>query len=207
MYIPKHFEKTDIPEIHGLIEQYPFGAWVMSGSAGLNANHVPFLIDRTRGEFGTLVAHVARANSIWKQCDSSTEALVIFKGPQSYITPSWYASKRVNGMVVPTWNYCVVHAYGVPRAIEDKDWLRSHVSQLSSVHESPQASPWTLADAPSEFIDKLLNVIVGIEIPISRVLGKWKLSQNRPAADKASLVEGLRAAGDHSMAEWVEQYR
>ena len=210
MYVPQHFEMSKTPVLHDFIQRNPLGSWVIWGREGLDANHIPFLIDRNRGEFGTLMGHVARANPVWKESSAGTRSMVIFCGPQGYISPNWYPSKRDKGMVVPTWNYCVVHAHGTPRVIEKKTWLRDHVAQLVDVHESSQAVPWKVDDAPSEFIDKMLNAIVGIEIPISRLVGKWKVSQNRSEVDRQGVVAGLRAKGDEvsaSMAGLVEESR
>jgi transcriptional regulator len=196
MYIPKHFEETDLPTLHALIRSHPLGAWVTHIDAALVVNHIPFLVDSSRGPHGTLVGHVARANPIWKSLSTGIDSVVIFQGPQSYITPSWYPSKHETGKAVPTWNYAVVHAHGTPRRIEDRDWLLDHVSTLTAAHESERAVPWTIADAPAAYIDALLQAIVGIEIPIARLDGKWKASQNRPAADRLGVIAGLEEQND-----------
>ena len=180
MYTPEHFEERDVTVLHALMRSHPLGAWVTHGEEGLVVNHIPFLVDSTRGEYGTLIGHVARANPIWKSLTEERACVVIFQGPQTYITPSWYASKQVHGKVVPTWNYAVVHAHGVPCAIDDRAWLLKHVTELSDLHESERAVPWSVSDAPPDFIDSMLKAIVGIEIPISTLVGKWKTSQNRP---------------------------
>ena len=209
MYVPQHFAETDIAVLHALIGAHPLGTWVSAAESGLAANHVPFLIDPSRGERGTLIAHVARANPIWRTFSTSVPSLVVFQGAQTYITPSWYASKRAHGKTVPTWNYVVVHAHGVPHAIEDRDWLRTHLEALVAVHEASQAVPWKIDDAPADFIDGLLRMIVGIEIPIARLVGKWKVSQNRPEPDKVGVVAGLSSRGDApsaAMADLVRQH-
>jgi len=196
MYVPKHNEEKDLAVMHGLIRTHPLGAWVTPGDGELIANHIPFLVDEARGEFGTLVGHVARANPVWRSFSASVNSVVIFQGPQTYITPSWYEGKQTHGREVPTWNYAVVHAHGIPRAIEDRDWLRAHVTQLVDTHEAAEAVPWKVSDAPAEFLDRMLNGIVGIEIPIARITGKWKASQNRTEVDRSRVVEGLRTRGD-----------
>jgi transcriptional regulator len=196
MYIPKHFEENDVTVLHGLIQSRPFGTWVAWANGELVVNHLPFLIDASRGELGTLVGHVARANPVWRAIADATPSIVVFQGTQKYITPSWYPSKQETGKVVPTWNYAVVHAKGSPRVIDDKDWLRAHVTELSERHEHERPEPWKVTDAPSDFIDALLNAIIGIEIPLDSLHGKWKLGQNRSAADLAGTIAGLSAQGD-----------
>ncbi len=206
MYVPAHHEETDAAVLHALIRERPLGTWVLHDGSGLVANHVPFLLDADRGPWGTLVAHVARANPAWRLAAAGHPSMVIFQGAQCYITPSWYASKREHGKVVPTWNYAVVHAHGVPRAIEDRDWLLALVTRLTGVHESTQATPWQVTDAPADYIDRLLPTIVGIEVELTKLVGKWKVSQNRPDADKRGVVAGLRSRGDAESAELVERF-
>lgn len=200
MYLPALTPETDPETLHALIRAHPLGAWVTQGEGELTADHIPFLVDRDAGEHGTLVGHVARANPVWQALGQGTESLVIFQGPQSYITPSWYLAKQEHGKVVPTWNYAVVHVHGMPRAIEDRDWLRRLVSRLTDTHEAPRAAPWAVADAPADYLDGMLRAIVGIEIPIARIVGKWKVSKNRPAADRKGVVDGLIANGDETSA-------
>lgn len=209
MYVPKHHEESDISVLHALIRSQPLGTWVTPGDAELLANHIPFLLDTTRGEYGTLIGHVARANPAWQIFSKAINSVVAFQGPQTYITPSWYPSKHAHGKAVPTWNYAVVHAYGMPRAIEDRDWLLRHVNQLTDVHEADQALPWKVSDAPEEFTDKMLQAIVGIEIQITKLVGKWKVSQNRPVPDKLGVVAGLIGRDDaqsKEMASLVSQH-
>lgn len=201
MYAPAHHAETDLAVLHALIRAQPLGTWVTQGEGELIANHVPFLLDESRGEHGTLVAHVARANPVWRSFSKSVDSVVIFQGAQSYITPSWYASKREHGKVVPTWNYAVVHAHGMPRAILDRDWLHALVTRLTRTHEAARAQPWAVSDAPADFIERQLQAIVGIEIPITRLVGKWKVSQNRPAADRAGVVAGLLERGEAESTE------
>jgi transcriptional regulator len=196
MYVPKLFEERDLEVLHALIRAHSLGTWVTEAEGALAVNHIPFLLDATRGEYGTLVAHVARANDIWQSFARHLASVVIFQGPQTYITPSWYATKRATGKAVPTWNYAVVHAHGIPRAIEDRDWLLNHVTALSNFHEAGRAVPWSVADAPPDFIESLLANIVGIEIPINTLVGKWKTSQNRSLPDKHGIIAGLHERAD-----------
>lgn len=210
MYLPSHFEETRVEVLHELIRRHPLGALITSGADGLNANHVPFVVDPHPAPFGTLRAHVARANPVWRDFSREVEPLVIFQGPQAYITPSWYQTKRETGKVVPTYNYIVVHAHGAMRIFEDAEWLRKFVGGLTDRFEASRARPWAMTDAPDEFIAAQLRAIVGIEIPIARLIGKWKTSQNRPAMDQKGVVAGLRESEDavaQAMAVAVEQNR
>jgi transcriptional regulator len=174
---------------------------VTTGDAGLVANHIPFLIDAARGEFGTLVGHVAKANPVWRSLPAEKESMVIFQGPDAYVSPSWYPSKKEHGKVVPTWNYAVVHAFGSPQAIHDHAWLLDLVERLTTKHESGRPASWKVTDAPADYISKRLDVIVGIEIPIRRIEGKWKASQNQPLPDKMGIVAGLNAEARPASAE------
>jgi transcriptional regulator len=201
MYLPKHFEESRVEVMHGLIRQCPLAALVTLGSAGLSANHIPMEVDPVPAPFGTLRGHVARANPLWRDFTADVEALVIFQGPSGYVTPAWYATKRENGKVVPTYNYAVVHASGPLRIIEDAEWLRGLVVRLTGRFEAGRAEPWQVTDAPAGYIEAQLRAIVGIEIPVRRLLGKWKMSQNRPAADRAGVVQGLRATEGSDPAE------
>lgn len=209
MYIPQHHEESDPDVLRALVQSHPLGTWVTQGDGELLANPIPFLFNPTRGEHGTLTGHVARANRVWHSFSKTMPSLVIFQGPQTYITPSWYPSKQAHGKAVPTWNYAVVHAHGLPRAIEEPDWLLQHVTQLTNTHEAGQALPWQVADAPPDYIDRMLQAIVGIEIPLTRLVGKWKVSQNRPQPDKLGVVAGLRMREDSAakaMADLVQHY-
>jgi len=165
------------------------------GPSGLQANHIPFLIDADGSARGTLRAHLARANPQCSDLAVVDECLVAFQGPQQYISPSLYPTKREHGKVVPTWNYITVHAWGRPRIIEDAAWLRQQVEDLTSHKESSRSAPWRVSDAPEPYVAAQLKGIVGIEIPISRIEGKWKVSQNRPAIDQAGVAAGLRGSG------------
>jgi transcriptional regulator len=208
MYSPSQFEETRIEELHALIRAHPLGTLITLGSAGLEANHIPFEVSAEPAPFGTLRGHVARANPMWQDFFADTGALVVFQGPSAYITPSWYATKGDSGKVVPTYNYAVVHAYGPLRTIEDSVWLRELVGRLTDRFESVRAQPWQVTDAPPDFIDKMLGAIVGLEIPIARLIGKWKMSQNRPALDRPGIISGLREASSDEaagVADLVEQ--
>jgi transcriptional regulator len=209
MYQPAHHREDRLDNQHALIRAFPLGTLVTVGPSGLVANHVPFLIDPEASKLGTLRAHIARANPQWREFDPAAEALVIFQGAERYITPSWYETKRETGKVVPTWNYAVVHAYGPMRAIEDQSWLRQQIEDLTRVNEAGRAAPWQVADAPESFVAAMARGIVGLEIEIARIEGKWKVSQNRPEADRRGVVQGLQAEADapaHEMAELVAQF-
>jgi transcriptional regulator len=188
MYAPSHFEETRLDKLHALIEAHPLGTLVTHSDAGLDADHIPFEIAAPTAEapFGTLRAHVARANPLWRQ--SGAGVLVVFQGPSAYVSPSLYAEKPVSGKVVPTYNYAVVHAHGMLRAIEDPAWILALLERLTARHESVRSESWSVRDAPPGYIDALLKAIVGIEIPLDRLQGKWKLSQNRPPGDQAAVA-------------------
>ena len=192
MYVPSHFEETRVEVLHQLIREHSLAVLVTLGSEGINANHIPFEIDPEPAPFGTLRGHVARANPVWRDFSKDVAPLAIFQGPQTYITPSWYQTKKETGKVVPTYNYVVVHAYGALRPIEDRVWLRGLVERLTNRYESARPESWKVTDAPGDFIEKQLRAIVGIEIPITKLVGKWKVSQNRPSADRDGVVKGLR---------------
>jgi transcriptional regulator len=191
MYAPTHFEETDLATLHALIGAQPLGAIVTHGEDGLSADHIPFEIGAPTPDapFGVLRAHVARANRLWQR--AGADSLVVFQGPQAYISPSFYEEKQATGKVVPTWDYAVVHAHGVLRAIEDPAWILTLLERLTAHHEAPRKAPWSVHDAPRDYIDKLLNAIVGLEIPLTRLEGKWKVSQNRPRQDQANIAAGL----------------
>jgi transcriptional regulator len=209
MYQPAHHREDRLEVQHALIRAFPLGILVTVGPSGLVANHVPFLIDPEASKLGTLRAHIARANPLWREFDPAQEALVIFQGAERYITPSWYETKRETGKVVPTWNYTVVHAYGPMKVIEDQAWLRRQIEDLTRFNEAARAEPWTVTDAPDSFVAAMARGIVGIEIEIARIEGKWKVSQNRPEGDRRGVVEGLRAEADapaHDMAALVAAF-
>jgi transcriptional regulator len=208
MYTPQHFAESRTEVLHELIRRHPLGALIAATPDGVEASHVPFEIDAGSDAHGVLRCHLARANPLWKSLDAATQSLVIFQGEDSYISPAWYAAKQQHGKVVPTWNYIVVHAYGKPRVIHDAEWLRTLVTQLTSRHEAGRADPWRVTDAPADYVDKMLQAIVGVEIEIKRLTGSWKLSQNRSAADRQGVVRGLAASSspiDAAMAQLVER--
>lgn len=213
MYLPAQFQEHRTATLHDLIRAHPLATLVTMCSDGLVANHIPMEIDSTAGALGTLRGHVARANPVWTSYRPEIDAMAVFQGPESYITPSYYATKATTGKVVPTWNYAVVHAHGPLRVIEDRAWLRRLVEQLTDRHEADHglatgAAPWQVSDAPAAYIDKLLDLIVGIEVPIARFEGKWKVSQNRPPEDRAGVIAGLGDGADamqHAMAELVRE--
>jgi transcriptional regulator len=196
MYQPSHFREDRLAVQHALIRAHSLGLLVTAGPGGLQANHVPFLIDAGNPEHGTLRAHLARANPQLLELAAVAECLVVFQGPQQYISPSLYPTKREHGKVVPTWNYITVHAWGRPQVIDDAAWLRRQVDDLTAHKEGSRPAPWHVSDAPEPFVAVQLKSIVGIEIPIARIEGKWKVSQNRPAVDRTGVVAGLRGHGD-----------
>ncbi len=195
MYRPPHFREDRLGVQHELIRRFPLGTLFTCGRAGMMANHVPFLLHAEEGERGTLRAHLARANPQLAELGEVEECLVVFTGPEDYISPGWYASKREHGKVVPTWNFVAVHVWGRPRVVEDASWLQQHLEALTNRHERALPQPWAVDDAPADFIAQMKRAIVGLELPIARSEGKWKLSQNRSAEDRAGVLVGLRARG------------
>ena len=196
MYEPPLHRNEDLAAQHDLIRAHPLGLLISHGASGLLANAIPFLIDPAASKFGTLRAHVARANPQWRDLETAGEALVVFQGVQHYVTPSWYETKRETGKVVPTWNYVVVQARGKPIVTSDAAWLRDQIEALTRKKESDRAAPWAVGDAPEDFIEQQMRAIVGIEIEIFDIKGKWKVSQNRTAEDRAGVIAGLQAEGD-----------
>jgi transcriptional regulator len=194
MYLPGHFAETRAEVLHAAMHEHPFATLVAHGEGGLTADHLPLHLEPEIGPFGALQGHVARANPLWRKAADS-DVLVIFHGPQTYITPSWYETKREHGKAVPTWNYLVIHARGRLRAIDDPAWLLGKLEDLVARHEAGFAESWQISDAPPDYIDKMLAAIVGIEIVISEITGKWKVSQNQPGVNRAGVVVGLRGQG------------
>jgi transcriptional regulator len=196
MYVPEHFAESDTVAMHRLIQAFPLGTLVTLGADGLAANHIPFVLDAHAGEHGRLLGHVARNNGVWRDHDPDRDALVVFQSVEAYITPNWYATKRETHEVVPTWNYAVVHAYGRLIVHDDTKWVRGQAGMLTKQQEAAQLTPWKMADAPPAYTAANLEQIVGIEIPIARLVGKVKASQNRRAADREGAIDGLRETGD-----------
>ncbi len=205
MYLPAHFREDRLDIQHDLIRTNPLGLLVSSGAGGLDANPIPFVLDGGLTALGTLKCHVARANPLWSELATVGECLVVFQGPSAYVTPSWYPSKRETGRVVPTWNYVAVHVWGRPQIREDAAWIRGQLEALTRQQERDLPEPWQVGDAPEAFVEAQLRGIVGIEIPIGRIQGKWKASQNRTTPDRAGVAAGLRAQGGgaREMAELV----
>jgi transcriptional regulator len=195
MYQPPHFREDRLAVQHALIRSHSLGILITAGAGGLQANHIPFLVDAESSERGTLRGHLARANPQVQELAAVAECLVVFQGPQHYISPSLYPTKRETGKVVPTWNYITVHAWGRPRVIDDAAWLRGQVDDLTNHKEASRADPWHVSDAPEPFVAAQIKGIIGLEIPIARIEGKWKVSQNRPAVDQAGVIAGLRGNG------------
>lgn len=191
MYLPKHFEQHDPAALQGLMREHPLAVLVTTGADGVTADHVPLEYDTASG---VLRGHVARANPLWRHADGQP-VLAVFRGAEAYITPSWYPSKAEHHKVVPTWNYAVVHAHGRLRALDDAPWLRDLVGRLTDHHEAPRAQPWAVGDAPDDYVQQMLRAIVGIEIPVTRLVGKWKISQNRNEADRLGVADGLAERG------------
>ena len=191
MYIPKFNQETRLDVMHDLIESQPFATLVTMSSSGLFASHLPMVLERGEGTSGTLRGHLSRANNQWRDLTLSVEALAIFAGDHHYISPNWYPEKTEDGKVVPTWNYTVVHAYGPLRIIDDPKWLLPHLTALTTRHEANSAEPWHVTDAPADYIASQIKGIVGIEMTISRLEGKWKVSQNKSERTRQAVEQGL----------------
>ncbi len=195
MYCPAHFAETDAAAVHALIREHPLATLVTLGENGLNADPIPLILETAADGTTVLRGHVARANPVWQTLRPEIDALAVFHGPEAYITPSWYPTKREHGKAVPTWNYTVVHARGPLRVIQDADWLRRQVEALTQQQESAFAEPWAVNDAPADYVEKMLAAIVGIELAITSLEGKRKASQNQPAGNRAGVVAGLCEQG------------
>ncbi|WP_447725816.1 FMN-binding negative transcriptional regulator [Sphingomonas koreensis] len=206
MYLPPSFRENRPAVLHAAIREHPLATLVTCGAAGLNANMVPFTLAACEGGRDVLRAHLAKANPQIADLRTGAETLVIFQGPQAYITPSWYPTKQEHGRVVPTWNYVIVQARGRPQVIEAADWLLAQIADLTSRQERDRPEPWSVDDAPADFIEGQLKGIMGLEIPIDRIEGKWKASQNQSAANRSGVAAGLRAADSTSpMAALVDR--
>jgi transcriptional regulator len=195
MYIPPHFAVEDLPTIHAEIMKIQLATLVTMTSNGLVATHLPLMIDSNAGEFGTLYGHVARGNVQWRESLPEVEALAMFTASDAYVSPGWYPSKQETGRVVPTWMYAAVHVYGTAKFIDDAEWLRDVVSRLTDKHEAPSTQPWKVTDAPPDYVDTQLRRIIGVELPISRIEGKWKFDQRSSQADRAGVMAGLEGSG------------
>ncbi|HEY0802428.1 MAG TPA: FMN-binding negative transcriptional regulator [Steroidobacteraceae bacterium] len=196
MYLPAHFNETRTDVLRELMRARPLCTLVTLCESGLVANHVPVQTLDEPAPLGLIRGHIARANSLWREYRSGAQALAIFQGPQVYISPAFYPTKVKTGQVVPTWDYAVVHASGTLRFIEDTQWLRNFVAGLTDKHEAPRSAPWKIDDAPAAYIEKMLTLIVGFELSIESLAGKWKVSQNRPQADRQGVIQNLQGAGD-----------
>jgi transcriptional regulator len=201
MYTPKAFEVTDLPQLQAAMQQSELATLVTNTSQGLVATHLPVMLDVSRGKYGTLTGHVSRANLQWRETEAGAEALVIFLGLDTYVTPNWYPAKQETGRVVPTWNYAAIHAYGPITFFEDTERLRVVVTELTRRHEAAFPAPWQVSDAPAVYIDAQLKAIVGFEMPIARLEGKQKFNQNRSVEDRLGVINGLRNQGKTEVAE------
>ncbi|WP_262111887.1 FMN-binding negative transcriptional regulator [Aeromonas sp. Marseille-Q5825] len=200
MYLPPHFEATDPASLHRLMRAHPLGALVTQGEQGLDANHLPFEFDADEGEHGILRAHVARNNPLWQEVKEGQEVLVIFRAVEGYISPNWYPSKQVHHKQVPTWNYAVVHAHGRIRVRDDARFVRRLLATLTRTQEAAEPAPWKMADAPRDYIEAMVQAVVGIEIEIDQLVGKFKLSQNKEEGDRLGAVDALQAKGQTALA-------
>src|SRR5260221_8070729 len=196
MYVPPHFEEPRREVLRELLDKYPFGILFTNGKSGLDANHIPFELNKLEGEEGVLDSHVGRANPIWQDLANGDEVLVVFRAADAYIAPNWFPSKREFKKQVPTWNYLVTHVYGRVTIQDNERYVRGLVARLTRTHESKQADPWKMTDSPKDYIDMMLKAIVGIEIEITKIVGKLKLSQNREVRDILSAGHALKAQGD-----------
>jgi transcriptional regulator len=203
MYAAKAFREERLPVLHEFIRQYSFASVISNGREGMRASHVPLILDSSRSPQGHLIGHVARANPQWRAFAECDEVLVIFQGPQAYISPNWYPSKQEHGKVVPTWNYLAVHAYGSVRVFEDPASLRGMLEALTDQHEAAQPAPWSVSDLPEGYIDDAMRSIVGFEVSLSRIEGIWKMSQNRSDADRLGAAAGLMQGGEVEVAELI----
>ncbi|MEO7115425.1 MAG: FMN-binding negative transcriptional regulator [Caldimonas sp.] len=207
MYLPAHFAESRPEILRDLIRARPLGLLVTrNGDDGVDANDIPFVLDADDADgAGVLRAHVARANPVWRTARTDVESLVVFQGPQGYVSPAWYPSKAEHGKVVPTWNYIVVQGRGTLRVIDDREWLRAFVDRLTTRHEGARPSPWAMSDAPADYIETMLGAIVGIELVVTSLVGKWKMSQNRPMADREGVAAGL--AREHGESDFAAAVR
>jgi len=196
MYLPAHFDEKRLDVLHALVRRHPFGLLVTQTADGPSANGIPFLLDPDGAAgLGTLRGHVARANPVWREAATDVPSLVVFQGPDAYVSPGWYPTKAEHGKVVPTWNYVMVQARGQLRIRDDPAWLLQLVTRLTERHEAARSAPWAVSDAPADYVQTMLRAIVGIELELTALSGKWKVTQNRAAPDRAGVVTGLEAVG------------
>lgn len=204
MYLPSHFQITDPDALRDFIQAHPLATLVVSDAEDLSADHIPLLITGNEASGWKLAGHVARANPLWKKAADGIDCLAIFHGPQHYISPNWYATKKEHGQVVPTWNYEVVHVQGRLRAVDDVEWLREFLQRLTETHEADQSQPWQVEDAPEEYLQRMLQAVVGIEIEIVTMIGKSKVSQNQPEVNQQSLITALLNKGSEVSEEMAK---
>jgi transcriptional regulator len=202
MYVPSHFAETRVPVLHEAMRRFGFATLVTTGPSGIEASHVPMLLDPEPAPYGTLVGHIARDNPQWQRAGEG-EALAIFLGPHAYVSPAWYPSKQKHGRVVPTWNYVAIHAYGKVAFFTDEARLQALVTRLTEVHEAGRPAPWAVGDAPADYLRTMLQAIVGWTLPLTRLEGKWKMSQNRPPEDRAGVAAALAETGAPEVADLV----
>ncbi|MDR7015278.1 FMN-binding negative transcriptional regulator [Acinetobacter sp. 3657] len=207
MFLPEIFVEKDLEKLYALIQDYPFATLISHSAEGVEANHLPFklLLDK-ESDTAVLIAHIAKGNPLHTQIENNTDVLVIFQGEQGYISPNWYPTKQQHHRHVPTWNYQVVHIKGKINFLHDEKSLRGILAKLTRTHEAKQAKPWKMSDAPSEYIAEELKGIIGIEIQIEKITGKFKLSQNREKIDALGVVAGLEQQGEQGLAKAVQQY-
>jgi len=198
MYIQNQFQESRAEVLNQLIREHPLATFVVCCHGEIVVNHFPLVMSDGGSRTAVLRGHIPRANTVWKAFDGETPAVAVFQGPSAYITPAWYPGKHQHGKVVPTWNYTVVHAHGTPVAIEDSDWLLDHLNALTGQQESTQPHPWEVSDAPADYTAAMLRQLVGVEMRVTRLEGKWKVSQNRSEADRQGVAAGLRSLGDDS---------
>jgi transcriptional regulator len=205
MYVPPHFAVTEPAALHRIIETHPLGMLVRGEGAGLDADHIPFAFDPAAGPMGTLKAHVARANPLWQRCPSGTPVMVVFRGAEAFVSPSWYPSKHEAHRQVPTWNYEVVHVHGTLTVHDDERYVRGLVARLTRAHEAAEPKPWKMSDAPPDFVDQLLTQIVGIEVAVRSMVGKSKLSQNKAHRDRVGAAGVLDSRGHAELASRMRE--
>jgi len=203
MYLPAHFAEPRVEVLHEALRRAGLATLMTSGASGLDASHIPLLLEPEPGPLGRLVGHVARANPLWRDTAEGSAALAIVLGPDAYVTPSWYPAKREHGKVVPTWNYVAIHAHGTVRFFHDRERLLALVTRLTERHERERPEPWKVSDAPADYVEGMLGAIVGVELTLTRLEGKWKASQNKGEEDRRGVAEGLRQGGAEAMARLV----